>query len=61
MLIAEQVGEDTNGWGLRDRNSFDVRGEKWSFESAAAVEGSTMAAEAAEIVKKNKLNLRSGD
>ena len=54
-------GYERVGWGLRDRNSFDVRGETWNFESAVAVEGSTIAAEAAEIVKKNKLNLCSGD
>ena len=44
------------GWGLRDRNSFGVRGGNWSFESAVAVEGSTIAVEAVEIVKKNKLD-----
>ena len=59
-MITEQVGEDTNGWGLRDRNSFDVRGEKWSFESAVAVKSSTIAVEAAEVVRRNKLNLRLG-
>ena len=44
------------GWGLRDRNSFDVRDGKWSFESVVAVEGSTIAVEAVEIVKKNELD-----
>ena len=48
------------GWRFRGRSSFGVRGVKWSFESAVAVEGSTIAVEAAEVVKKNKLDLHLG-
>ena len=48
------------GWGLRDRNSFDVRGGNWSFESAVAMESSTIVVEATEVVRRNKLNLHLG-